>query len=125
FTDEFPMAEGFDENLAGFDLAYEDPDQIDVGRKFDCIVPALWLTAGACGDPANTSADGACFMPDDSPYGVLLDEDHFRDFMTHVAKRRSNLTHVWLVTDSEPAFVRMRERLPQDLSIGMLYRDYL
>jgi len=38
---------------------------------------------------------------------------------------RPDITHVWLVTDSERAFADMRAALPVDYSVGMLYRDYL
>jgi hypothetical protein len=32
---------------------------------------------------------------------------------------------VWLVTDSEEAYAEMRSALPGQLSVSMLYRDYL
>ena len=107
-----------------FDLAYEDPDGIEVGERFADILPALWLAAGALGHPSDLKADEDWFLVDGVPFAVLLDEDHFGGF-AELVRRRDDLTHVWLVTDSDNAFARMREGLPKRLVIGMLYRDYL
>jgi adenine-specific DNA-methyltransferase len=38
---------------------------------------------------------------------------------------RPDVTHVWIVTDSEDAFAEMRSVLPGRISTSMLYRDYL
>lgn len=124
YLDERAIAAGLDDNAAFFDLVYEDPDAIEVGERFEDVLPALWLAAGAVGDPSSLKADAHQFLMDDIPFAVLLDEDHFGDFAKNV-RVRANLTHVWLVTDSDAAFSRMRNRLPDHLTIGMLFRDYL
>jgi adenine-specific DNA-methyltransferase len=49
FTDEFPMADGFEENVAFLELRYLDADDIDLGLAFDDIAPLLWLRAGGQG----------------------------------------------------------------------------
>jgi adenine-specific DNA-methyltransferase len=124
YIDGRPGEAGFDDNLTFFDLLYEERDAIDLGNRFASIVPSLWLAAGSCGQlPAGANATEPWFMPTGAGFAVLLDEDRFGEF----AKRLSDqeFTHVWLVTDSEPAFARMRERLPNTLNVGMLYRDYL
>lgn len=115
---------GFDENAAFFDLVYEDADGIEVGERFESILPALWLASGAQSNPAKLEQAPKWFMNQDSSFAVLLDEDRFRDFEKALALRR-DITHIWLVTDSEPAFARMRQRLPAGIRVGMLYRDYL
>ena len=46
FTDEFPMADGFEENAIFFDLTYQDPVQVDLDQAFEEIAPLLWLRAG-------------------------------------------------------------------------------
>jgi adenine-specific DNA-methyltransferase len=125
WPEEFPMADGFEENLICFDLAYADPDEIDVGNHFGAIVPALWLTAEAKGPLLVAPvASEPWFILEGNPFAVLLDEDRFADFQICISKR-PDLTHLWLVTDSEPAFTRMRSRLPHRFVVGMLYRDYL
>lgn len=124
YLDGLEYAEGFAENAICFDMAYEDPDSIEVGEKFEAILPTLWLAAGRVGDPTRFKVDQHWFMPESIPFAVLLDEDRFQEFADALS-RREDITHVWLVTDSEAAFARMRERLPRRRRIGMLYRDYL
>jgi adenine-specific DNA-methyltransferase len=119
-----PLADGFPENAAFFDLVYENPDQIEIGARFADVAPTLWLTAGAVGDPTTLVATKRWLLPADRPLAVLLDEDAFNEFASAV-ESRVDLTHVWLVTDSEAAFSRMRSKLPSELDVGMLYRDYL
>src|SRR5690606_33166008 len=58
FTDEFPMADGFEENAAFFELRYPDPDDIDLGLAFDDLAPLLWLRAGGVG-PIAMNSDAA------------------------------------------------------------------
>lgn len=117
-------SEGFDENAAFFELRYRDPDEIDAGERLDDILPALWLAAGAIGNPEELKAGKRWLMSDTAPLAVLLDEDFLHDFCAAL-KVRTNISHVWLVTDSEGAFARMRTRIPGKRVIGMLYRDYL
>jgi adenine-specific DNA-methyltransferase len=124
YQDSRKIADGFNENAAFFDLAYEDADTIEVGERFEDILPALWLAAGAQGNPTALRVHGEWFLGDEAPFAVLLDEDHIKEFAKRV-RARKDLTHVWLVTDSEAAFTRMRDRLPSRLAAGMLYRDYL
>ncbi len=40
FTDEFPMADGFEENVEFLELRYLDADDVDLGLAFDDIAPA-------------------------------------------------------------------------------------
>ena len=119
-----PFADGFPENAAFYDLVYENPDLIEIGERFADVLPTLWLTAGAIGDPSSLKAETRWFLADDRPFAVLLDEDHFFEFAAAI-EQHSGLTHVWLVTDSEAAFGRMRSHLSADFKVGMLYRDYL
>lgn len=118
------IAEGFPENAIFFDLVYEDADRIEIGERFDAILPALWLTAGAIGDPTRLKVGKSWLLSDTCRFAVLLDEDRLSEFAKGVSQR-ADLTHVWLVTDSEAAFARMRARMPKWPIVGMLYRDYL
>ena len=105
-------------------LDYLDPDEIELGRQFAAIVPNLWLASGGLGPlPDSTQHDGY-LLPEHSPFGVLLRDSAFRRFVAAL-EVRPDITHVWLVTDSERAFADMRAALPVDYSVGMLYRDYL
>src|SRR5699024_639659 len=49
FTDEFPMADGLEENAAFFTLTYETPLSVRHHRAFERIAPLLWLKAGSRG----------------------------------------------------------------------------
>jgi adenine-specific DNA-methyltransferase len=49
FTDEFPMADGFEESAEFFTLTYESPVAIGHNKAFSRIAPLLWLRAGARG----------------------------------------------------------------------------
>jgi adenine-specific DNA-methyltransferase len=127
YLDGHPIDTGLTENLVSFALAYEDPDAIEIGERFEDILPTLWLAAGAMGDPSQLypeKADARWLMAEACRFAVLLDEDHFPSFVASIVPMEG-ITHVWLVTDSDAAFARMRLRLSPNLTVGMLYRDYL
>jgi adenine-specific DNA-methyltransferase len=119
-----PFADGFDENVTFFKLGYVDPDEVDLGHRFNAILPALWLGAGAVGS-WQTGADGEDFsLPPNSTYAVLFRESRFQAFLKALATR-PDVSHVWLTTDSEESFAEMRAALPPRLFVSMLYQDYL
>jgi adenine-specific DNA-methyltransferase len=119
-----PLADGFAENFEFFRLGYLDPDDVDLGTQFEAILPALWLAAGGVGCRQTVKAGAHYTMPADSTYAVLFRESRFRQFREALAKR-PDITHVWLVTDSDEAFSEMTAMLPGHLRLSMLYRDYL
>ena len=119
-----PFAEGFQENAEFFRLDYLDPDEVDLGRKFDAILPALWLSAGGKGERESQVGGSDFSIPVDSNYAVLFKESRFRKFK-HALEKQPRVTHVWIATDSEDAFAEMREELPPKLRVSMLYHDYL
>jgi adenine-specific DNA-methyltransferase len=118
-----PFAEGFEESVEFYKLDYLDPDEVDLGLQFEAILPALWMAAGGVGNWEEP--DGQDYsMPEGSTYGVLFKESRFRRF-GEALEERPDVTHVWLVTDSEEAYAEMRSALPARLTVSMLYRDYL
>ena len=119
-----PYSKGFPENVEFFRIDYLDPDDVELGNEFEAILPSLWLAAGGKGSrKCGTVAAGFC-MPKDSTFAVLFHEKSFRKFRAALEKR-PDVSHVWIVTDSEEAFAEMRLALPPKLSTSMLYRDYL
>ncbi|UOG91390.1 MAG: site-specific DNA-methyltransferase [Candidatus Thiothrix sulfatifontis] len=126
FTDEFPMEDGFSANLEYFRLDFLDKNQVALGRQFREILPILWLKAGAIGTrpeiPANQPIP-AVLIPPQTPFAVLVEESHFATFLEQV-EARPDLTHVFLVTDSEEAFQEMAAQLNVP-NVMQLYRDYL
>ncbi|MCY7290251.1 MAG: site-specific DNA-methyltransferase [Cryobacterium sp.] len=123
FNDEFPMSDGLDENVEFFELTYEDPDLVSLGRKFAAIAPLLWLKAGgrgACIDKVSTTWE----LPEDGVYCVLFDNDRWREFVDAL-NRRNGLTHAYVVTDSESTFQQIVAEMPTNIIGTQLYGDYL
>jgi adenine-specific DNA-methyltransferase len=88
YTDEFPAADGFDENVEFFTLTYEAPLRVASNREFAKIATLLWLRAGASGrriDDVSTGWDVA------DTYGVLVDLDRIEDFLKSVATKGDDL----------------------------------
>ena len=98
---------------------------MDLGTQFDAILPALWLASGAVGkrktgeDSPKRSHSRRVQL---TPY--CSNESAFRKAMQGTGNG-PDITHVWIVTDSEDAFAEMRSALPSRLATSMLYRDYL
>ena len=125
FTDEFPMAEGFEENVEFMKLTYLDPVEVELDRAFAAVAPMLWLRAGGQGsmvaERADASGDLLPFAVADR-YGVLFDPDRWRDFL---AALPDDAKTVFVVTDSAAVFAGVAESLPADLAVVRLYENYL
>jgi adenine-specific DNA-methyltransferase len=119
-----PYSQGFPENVEFFRIDYLDPDDVDLGHQFGAILPSLWLAAGGKGDRKDVSATADFYLPAGSHYAILFKERGFSKLRKEMEKR-PDITHVWIVTDSEDAFAEMRQALPSRLITSMLYRDYL
>lgn len=121
-----PMRDGFAANLEYFRLDFLDKDHVALGRQFREILPILWLRAGAIGPrpelPKNKPIP-AMLIPKHNPFAVLVEEARFADF-TSKLEGRDDLTHAYLVTDSEEAFQEMAGQLRVP-NVIQLYRDYL
>lgn len=126
FNDEFPMAEGLAANLEYFRLDFLDKDHVALGRQFREILPILWLRAGAMGPrpelPKNKPIP-PMVIPEHNPFAVLVEETRYADFTAEL-EGRDDLTHAYLVTDSEEAFQEMAGQLKVP-NVIQLYRDYL
>jgi adenine-specific DNA-methyltransferase len=124
YLDGREMKDGFKENLEYFRLDFLDPHEVAYGDRFEAILPILWLMAGAKGERERARGRGKWFIPKQSPYAVLLKEESFADFKRELADRQ-DITHVFLVTDSEEAFREMSADLPGGPRTKMLYKSYL
>ena len=118
------MKVGFAENIEYFKLDLLDPHEVAYGDKFEAILPILWLMAGAQGRRETARGYGKWFIPKNSPYAVLIKEEAFGDFKREL-KHRPDITHVFLVTDSEEAYHEMLADLPGLPKTKMLYKSYL
>jgi adenine-specific DNA-methyltransferase len=118
------MKEGFGENVEYFRLDFLDPQDVAIGEKFEAILPILWLMAGAQGKRESDKGEKGWFIPKHSPFAVLVDEHAFTQFKKAIAKR-SDLTHIFLVTDSLEGYQKMIAQLPEGVKTKMLYKSYL
>lgn len=127
FTDEFPMSDGFDENVEFFTLTYEDPDVVRAGAAFAAVAPLLWLKAGAQG-PRIDHNEGGWALPDGGRYGVLFSVDEWPDFTTAVntaVDGGATVSHAFIVTNSDAQFQQAAAELPPETEPVRLYEDYL
>jgi len=124
--DRRPMSEGFIANLEYLKLDFLDKDHVALGQQFREILPLLWLRAGAIGPRTELPKNEVIppiMLPKKNPFAVLVDENRFGDFLSALEDKKE-ITHVFLVTDSEEAFQEMAAQLSVP-NVVQLYRDYL
>jgi len=122
FTDEFPMADGFEENAEFFTLAYETPAAVSYQTAFARIAPLLWLRAGSAGRRIDKVPAAGWEMTD--VYGLLVDLDKATGFLT-AARKVKALRIAYIVTDDERRFQALARRLPEGVEAIRLYESYL
>lgn len=121
FTDEFPMAEGFEENVEFFTLTYEAPLRVASNREFAKIAPLLWMRAGSRGRRVDDLSKGWDVA---DTYGVLADLDHTNRFLKAIAANK-NVAVAFVVTDDERLFESVARELPEHVEPVRLYESYL
>ena len=122
FVDEFPMADGLDENAEFFTLTYESSVAIGHNRAFERVAPLLWLRAGAEGQRINAVAEAGWEVAD--VYSILFDLDHASDFAQAVEKSE-RLRLAYVVTDDDLRFQSVARQLPDGIELVRLYESYL
>ncbi len=125
FTDEFPMAEGFEENVEFFELTYLDPEDVELDLAFEGIAPLLWMRAGCAGPILASRTDSkrrpVPYLVTDR-YGVLFDTDRWRRFVDAMP---ASAAAGFVVTDSASVFAGVAAELPGSLDLVRLYENYL
>jgi adenine-specific DNA-methyltransferase len=122
FTDEFPMAEGFDENAEFFTLTYETPVAVHHNLAFQRIAPLLWMRAGAEGRRIDALPDQGWAVAE--TYGLLVDLDRSAEFCDAV-DACEKLRIAYIVTDDDRRFQSVARRLPDSVEPIRLYESYL
>lgn len=122
FTDEFPMAEGFEENAEFFTLTYESPVAVGHNLAFQRIAPLLWMRAGSEGRRINNLPASGWEVAD--TYGLLVDLDHAADFCDAVTAV-PRLRIAYIVTDDDQRFQSVTRALPDSVEPVRLYESYL
>ncbi|MDD1386612.1 site-specific DNA-methyltransferase [Curtobacterium poinsettiae] len=121
FTDAFPIADGFDENVEFFTLTYEAPMRVQSNREFARIAPFLWLRAGSRGrriDSVETGWDVA------DAYGVISDLDQTEAFIAALAAKPGAKV-AFIVTDEDRLFEAVVHDLPEGVEPVRMYEAYL
>jgi len=122
FTDEFPMAEGFEENAEFFTLTYETPVAVGHNRSFARIAPLLWMRAGSVGRRIDSLPKQGWDVAD--TYGLLTDLDKAPPFRKAVAAK-GTIRIAFIVTDDERRFQSIVRHLPEAVEPVRLYESYL
>jgi DNA methylase N-4/N-6 domain protein len=122
FTDEFPLADGFEENARFFTLTYESPLAVKHNRAFQKIAPMLWLRAGASGRIIDSLGERGWNVAE--AYGILQDLSHTDDFLSALSSQ-PNISTVFVVTDDDAAYQMVARELPDSVDVVRLYESYL
>jgi adenine-specific DNA-methyltransferase len=125
FIDEFPIAEGLEENVEFLELRYLDIEDVELDLVFEAVAPLLWLRAGGAGPVIDRRCDDAGTpktLDVTDHYGVLFDPDHWRAF---VEKLPESVKTVFVVTDSASVFASVAAELPSGVDVVRLYENYL
>lgn len=120
------MSDGFKANAAFFKLGFLNPGAVALGRKFEELLPVLWMKAGAHGECPK-------YLPSDNERGyvvwsqnkmaVLFDEGSFAKFAKEV-RDTPQVETIFVVTDYEPSYRAVVEAFPKH-QVFSLYSDYL
>ena len=122
FTDEFPMADGFEENAEFFTLTYETPVAVSHNLAFAKVAPLLWLRAGSQGRRIETLPENGWEVADS--YGLLINLDQADPFCAAIAKA-DGLRIAYIVTNDDRRFQAIARSLPEAVEPIRLYESYL
>ncbi|MBJ7264761.1 MAG: site-specific DNA-methyltransferase, partial [Burkholderiaceae bacterium] len=122
FTDEFPMADGFEESAEFFTLTYETPVSVNYNLAFNRIAPLLWLRAGARGNRIDKLPGDGWAIAD--AYGLLNNVDAATPFIKALGKA-AEIRIAYIVTDDDRRFQATAKRLPDGVEPVRLYESYL
>jgi adenine-specific DNA-methyltransferase len=120
FVDEFPMAEGFEENVEFLELTYQDAAAVELDLVFEAVAPLLWMRAGGQGAMVGHHDEAGFAWAE--RYGVLWDTDRWQPF---AAAAPESAVMAFIVTDSVTAFAAVAAELPAGVGPVRLYENYL
>lgn len=125
YLDGIPYSTGLRENCEFFQLAYLNPDRVELGKEFDALHPLFWLRAGARGARPKTLRRGPGYaIVADGGYAILFEERAIRKLIASL-NETEGVRHVFLHTDSEDAYAEMCELVGAGMTTERLYGDYL
>lgn len=121
YTDEFPLAEGFAENVEFFTMTYQAPRPVAHNRAFEAVAPLLWIRAGSQGRRIKLTCDDYDVA---DTYGILFDLDSSGGFLASV-RRAQSVRIAFVVTDDDRGFQAVCGELPPRVEAVRLYESYL
>lgn len=121
FVDEFPMSDGFEENVEFFTLTYEAPLRVSSNRELHKVAPLLWMRAGSRGRRIEDMSSGWDVA---DAYGVITDLNLTKQFVEAVAASET-VTHAFIVSDEDRLFEAVVRELPEGVEPVRLYEAYL
>ena len=124
-NEEIPMANGFKANAIFFKLGFLDNKSIKLGRKFDDLLPLLWMKAGAVGPCPELMSDT---LPDwlilpENKMALLIDDNQYHAFKKEM-ETVDGINTLYILTDFEREYIIMAGELGIP-NTYQLYRDYL
>lgn len=122
FTDEFPMADGFEENAEFFTLTYETTVSVSHNRAFGRIAPLLWMRAGSEGRRIDSLPDAGWEVAD--TYGLLNDLDAAAPYLEAIGAK-VGIRIAYIVTNDDRRFQSVAQGLPEGVEAVRLYESYL
>lgn len=123
FTDEFPMADGFEANARFFTLTYEPPTRVRHGLAYKQIAPLLWMKADQFGRVIESIPDRGWDVAES--HGVIENLAAVESFADAI-RETGTVTTAYIVTDDDLAFQSTVSRLDGlDVECVQLYSTYL
>lgn len=122
--DSMSFKDGLEENMEYFRLDFLDSSDVERGDAFEGVLPILWMMAGCIGERENRRGSTPFYIAQHSPFAVLIKEGFFAEFAEKLT-RRNDISHIFLVTDSEENFALMRRELGSSYRCYQLYKSYL
>lgn len=123
FTDEFPMADGFEANARFFTLTYEPPTMVRHGLAYKRVAPLLWLRAGQFGRVIESIPDRGWDVAES--HGVL-ERTSAAEAFAEAVREAGTITTVFVVADDDLTFQSAVEKLSDlDVEFVQLYSTYL
>ena len=119
--DNFPMADGFEENAIFFDLTYQNPVVIDLDGAYEEVAPLLWMRAGCKGSIIDTRGEGTYQVAE--TYAILFDYAFAQEFIVAL-EAKPEIHTVYVVTDDEGRYQSINHVL-RGRDVVQLYESYL
>lgn len=122
FIDQFPLADGFEENAEFFTLTYETPVAVRHNVAFKRVAPLLWMRAGSRGSRIEKIPEHGWDVVE--AYGVLVNLDQSTIFCRAIKDKKS-VNIAYIVTDDDRRFQAVARHLPDSVEPVRLYESYL